>query len=151
MTIYLTVDQVLEARALALQVTGDEHLCGMRAGEVESILEHVQNDVYYPTFEHKLTHVFFGLTKGHCFLDGNKRTAVSATMYMLLLNNLPEPARTFMQDMEEIVVNVAANRIGKELLYEILCSVVCLDYASDEALKIRILDAITPKEDELDV
>lgn len=143
-TVYLTLEHVLEARALALEVTGDMHTGGMRAGEIESILDHARNDQYYPTFERKLTHVFFGLTKGHCFPDGNKRTAVSAAMYMLLLNGHSECSRTFMRDMEEIVVGVAANQINKDFLHEIICSVVSLSYQDDEELKVRILVAISP-------
>ena len=31
----------------------------------------------YPTFESKLTHLFFCVCKFHCFADGNKRLAIT--------------------------------------------------------------------------
>lgn len=31
------------------------------AGQIESVLEHIQNDLYYPAFEEKLTHLVFGI------------------------------------------------------------------------------------------
>ena len=50
-------------------------------GLLESVLENIQNDTYYPRFIDKFTHLFFSIIKYHCFADGNKRTAiVCATM-----------------------------------------------------------------------
>ena len=34
------------------------------------ILDHIQNDDYYPDFVDKLTHLFFCSNKFHCFNDG---------------------------------------------------------------------------------
>jgi death-on-curing protein len=147
-TVYLTVAQVLEVRALVLEATGTEPVGAIKLGDIESILGHCQNNDYYPTFEAKLTHVFFGLTKAHCFLDGNKRTAVGATMYMLLLNGHHECAATFIRDMEDIVVAVADNLISKAFLQEIVTAAIRLEFSDNEELKTKILDAITsPKED----
>ena len=33
-------------------------------GQLESILDHIQNDDYYPTFEEKLTHLVYAINKG---------------------------------------------------------------------------------------
>jgi hypothetical protein len=30
-------------------------------GKLESVLEHIQNDVYYPTFEEKLVHLIYSI------------------------------------------------------------------------------------------
>ena len=40
----------------------------------------------YPTFESKLTHLFFCVCKFHCFADGNKRLAITLSAQFLLLN-----------------------------------------------------------------
>lgn len=39
-------------------------------GRIESVLEHIQNDLYYPEFEDKLTHLVFSVNKLHAFSDG---------------------------------------------------------------------------------
>ena len=39
-------------------------------GKIESVLMHIQNDDYYPTFVDKLTHLFFCVCKFHSFEDG---------------------------------------------------------------------------------
>ena len=38
-----------------------------------SVMEFVQNDLYYPTFEDKLTFLVSRICTGHLFDDGNKR------------------------------------------------------------------------------
>lgn len=45
----------------------------LNIGLIESVLEHVQNDLYYPGIENKLTHLFYAINKSHAFNDGNKR------------------------------------------------------------------------------
>jgi death-on-curing protein len=45
-------------------------------GQLESVLQNIQNDIYYPVIYDKLTHLIFGVNKFHCFFDGNKRTRV---------------------------------------------------------------------------
>jgi death on curing protein len=43
----------------------------LNIGLVESVLEHIQNDLYYPEIENKLTHLFYAINKSHAFNDGN--------------------------------------------------------------------------------
>lgn len=40
------------------------------AGQIDSVLEHIQNDDYYPDLQDKLTHLVFAVAKFHCFNDG---------------------------------------------------------------------------------
>jgi death-on-curing protein len=44
---------------------------------LNSVIEHVQNDLYYPDLEHKLTHLFYSINKNHSFQDGNKRASIA--------------------------------------------------------------------------
>lgn len=37
-------------------------------GQLDSMLHHIQNDVYYPTFEDKLTHLIHSTIHFHMFL-----------------------------------------------------------------------------------
>lgn len=45
-------------------------------GQLSSVLEHIQNDLYYPSFEEKLCHLVFAINKFHAFNDGNKRSSL---------------------------------------------------------------------------
>jgi len=44
--------------------------------QIESILQHIQNDEYYKWIIEKSCHLFFWIIKFHCFNDGNKRTSI---------------------------------------------------------------------------
>ncbi len=86
-------------------------------GVLESVLQHIQNDIYYPTFEDKLAHLVYSINKSHAFNDGNKRASISAGVYFLLINDWEyEIVRHFMISMEHIAVDIAANHINKETL-----------------------------------
>ena len=97
----------------------------------------------YPTFESKLTHLFFCVCKFHCFADGNKRLAITLSAQFLLLNGYMAVAKTFFTVMENISYQVAAGRIDKDLLHRIIIAVMDGTYETDEELKIDILNAIS--------
>jgi death-on-curing protein len=111
---------------------------------LESVLEHIKNDEYYPSFEDKLTHLFFSACKFHCFADDNKRIAISLSAQFLLLNGYVFIAGQFIRKMENISYHVAAGKIYKELLHEILCATINGDDDSEE-LKLKIINAIEDK------
>ena len=101
----------------------------------------MKNDDYYPTFEDKLTHLFFSACQLHCFVDGNKRIAVTLSVQMLLLNGYLYCSGPFITKMENISYHVASGAIGRSLLHEIISAVVN-DEDDDEVLKLKILTAI---------
>jgi len=110
---------------------------------LKSVLEHIQNDDYYPNFEDKLTHLFFTINKFHCFQDGNKRLSIAVSVYMLILNGYLYCSSKFIKEMENISYHVAAGKINKELLKEIIVSILLEDYDNNELLKLSILRAIS--------
>jgi death-on-curing protein len=112
----------------------------LNIGLLESTLEHLQNDLYYPEIENKVTHLFYTINKNHSFQDGNKRASIALSAYFLEINNLSFRVNRFIEEMENIAVDVADNRIDKDLLFEIVCS---LTYENDfsEELKIKIINA----------
>ena len=112
----------------------------LNIGLLESTLEHLQNDLYYPEIENKVTHLFYAINKNHSFQDGNKRASIALSAYFLEINNLSFRVNRFIEEMENIAVDVADNRIDKDLLFEIVCS---LTYENDfsEVLKIKIINA----------
>lgn len=114
----------------------------LNLGILESSLEHIQNDIYYPKLEDKLTHLFFSINKNHSFQDGNKRSAIALSAYFLEVNNCDFLVVHFIKEMENLAVDVADNLIDKELLFEIINSLIYEDDYSEE-LKLKIINAKT--------
>lgn len=110
-------------------------------GNIDSPLHHIQNDSYYPFFEDKLTHLVFCFNKFHAFNDGNKRTSIALGAFFLQTNGFGGIVTTFIREMENIAVAVADNIIDKELLLEIITSIIYED-DYDEILKLKIFDAL---------
>ncbi len=111
-------------------------------GNIESPLEHIQNDDYYPTFEDKLTHLVFSINKFHAFNDGNKRSSIALGLFFILINGLDIFAGKFVIEMENIAVAVADNLIDKEMLSEIIYSLINEEDYSEE-LKLKIVNALS--------
>jgi death on curing protein len=111
-------------------------------GLLESPLEHIQNDLYYPEFEDKLTHLVFSVNKSHAFVDANKRSSIALGCYFLELNGYDYTVKKFVLQMENIAVWVADGLICKDLLREIIRSLIYEDDYS-EALKLQIMLAIS--------
>jgi death on curing protein len=109
-------------------------------GLVDSTITHIQNEIYYPNLEHKVTHLLFSFNKNHCFIDGNKRASIALSVYFLAINGLNILIDKFIIEMENIVVDIATNRIDKDLLFEIITSLLFEDDYSEE-LKLKIIDA----------
>jgi death on curing protein len=114
-------------------------------GQLESPLEHIQNDCYYPEIEDKLTHLVFSINKNHAFNDGNKRASLALGAYFLELNGFDYIVKRFVKEMENIAVWVADNMINKDLLHQIIKSVLYEDDYS-ESLKLAILEAVQAAE-----
>ena len=107
---YFDVKHAVEVHDYIIEVSGGLH--GYRdIGLLESVLEHIQNDMYYPSFPEKLTHLVFAVNK-------------------------------FLLRMENIVVWVAEGKIGKELLGEIVASLI-EDDDYNESLKLRMIEAVS--------
>jgi death-on-curing protein len=139
--IYLTLEQVIDIHKKTIQISGGGTLGIIDTGPLESALHHIQNDEYYPTFEDKLTHLFFCTCMFHCFVDGNKRMAISLSAQFLLLNGYLTVMKRFIPEIENISYHVAAGKIGKEFLNEIICAIIN-DNMDNEELKLRITNTI---------
>jgi death-on-curing protein len=139
---YLTLEQAIDIHAKTVEVSGGGTLGHLELGKLDSVLQNIQNDDYYPSFEEKLTHLFFSACKFHCFQDGNKRIAITLSAQMLLFNGYMYCASSFLQEMENISYHVAAGNIDKELLLEIITAHL-MEEEDDESLKLKILNAIS--------
>ncbi len=139
--IYITIEQAIQIHGNTVDVSGGGSKGQLNIGQLESVLENIQNDLYYPSFEEKLTHLFFSANKFHCFEDGNKRIALSLGAQFLLLNGYVFIASRFMTEMENISYHVAAGLIDKELLKTIITELLNEDELS-ESTRLEIFEAI---------
>ena len=138
---YLTLEQAIDIHAKTVEVSGGGTLGHLELGKLDSVLQNIQNDDYYPSFEEKLTHLFFSACKFHCFQDGNKRIAITLSAQMLLFNGYMYCVSSFLREMENISYHVAAGNIDKDLLLEIITAHL-MEEEDNEALKLKILHAI---------
>lgn len=113
-------------------------------GLLESALENIQNDLYYPEIDQKLTHLVFAVNKFHTFADGNKRSSIALGAYFLELNGYGFIIEKFVLEMENIAVWLAEGKISKELLGELIKSLIFEEEFS-EGLKLKL--AITLMDD----
>ena len=140
-TAYITLEQAIEIHARTVEVSGGGAVGQLDVGKLGAVLEHIQNDDYYPEFADKLTHLMFAVCKFHCFVDGNKRIAIVLCAHMLLINGYLFIAQSFLRETENISYHVAAGNIDKELLRDYLQAL--LDgTADDESLKLRLMNAM---------
>lgn len=138
---YLTLEQAIDIHAKTVEVSGGGTLGHLELGKLDSVLQNIQNDDYYPTFEEKLTHLFFTACKFHCFQDGNKRIAITLSAQMLLFNGYMYCVSSFLREMENISYHVAAGNIDKDLLLEIITAHLMEE--DSESLKLKILNVIS--------
>ena len=89
------------------------------------MLEHIQNDLYYPTFADKMTHLIYSIVQFHMFLDGNKRTSLLLASYFMDISHYSYYTDDFIQEMEEVVA--ASGKISKEELKKIIINLLELD------------------------
>jgi death-on-curing protein len=108
--------------------------------QLDSVLEHIQNDLYYPNFEDKLKHLILGVNKFHPFNDGNKRSSLVLGAYFLELNGYSYCINKFIQEMENIVVWLAEDKIKDDLLLDILESII-KESEFSESIKLRIYES----------
>lgn len=110
--------------------------------DLNSVIEFMKHDDYYPSFEEKLTHLIFSINKNHIFLDWNKRTSIALWAYFLELNWYDYCVKYFIREMENISVWLAEWKITKLLLQKIVKSII-YEPEFDEALKLEIIHAIS--------
>ncbi len=139
--LYFDVSHAIEVHDWIIDNSGG--LAGINnLGLLESPLEHIQNDNYYPKIVDKLTHLVFSIIKFHAFIDGNKRSSIALGSYFLKLNGYDYTVKKFVLKMENIAVWVAEGKISKELLADVIESLIYEDNFS-ESLKLNILLAIS--------
>ncbi len=135
------IEEIITIHRKTVEYSGGGILGILSEQYLESALEHIKNDDYYPNFEDKLTHLFWSLNKNHIFQDGNKRIAITVSMMFLLKNGYMQISERFIREMEAVSYHVAAGNIDKTLLHKLITSFLYEDDYSDE-LKLELLSAM---------
>ncbi len=138
---YVSYEEILYVYGKTIEHSGGGLRGVLYPEKVASYLEFMRNDDYYPDFISKLSYLVYRLCSGHCFMDGNKRIALTVGVYFLHKNAYFWQATIFMKRLEAIIYHIAAGVIDDELTYEIMKSVVNnIDFSED--IQIRIAKAI---------
>ena len=139
--LYFTTEYAIKTHDKIIEISGGAS--GINdLGNLESPLQHIRNDDYYPELEDKVTHLVFSINKNHAFTDGNKRSSIALGAFFLELNGLDSMVSKFIIEMENIAVHVADNRIDKDLLFEIITSLIYEEDYSEE-LKLKIIKSLS--------
>jgi death-on-curing protein len=140
LTLYFDARHTVDVHDWIIEHSGG--LAGLKdLGQLDSVLEHIQNNDYYPTFDAKLTHLIFGINKFHAFNDGNKRSSLTLGAYFLTLNGYDYCVPQFVIQMENIVVALAKGAVDKALLQRVVVSLIEDDDFTDE-LKLALFEAM---------
>lgn len=139
-TLYFDLEHAIREHDSIIEKSGGLHGIN-NPGLVESVLEHIRNDDYYPDIADKATHLFYGINKNHAFTDGNKRSSIVLTAFFLEINDYGHIVEVFNRQMEDFAVHVADNRISKQLLGKIISSIL-YDYEFSESLKLEIINEL---------
>lgn len=139
---YITIEEALDIHIKTVENSGGGMTECIDRNRLNSVLNHIQNDDYYPEFVDKLTHLFFCACQFHCFADGNKRIAITLSTQFLLKNGYMFIAKDFISKMENISYHVAAGKINKELVHRIMKLVLDGEYDINEEIKLEIFNAI---------
>lgn len=106
---------------------------------LRGFIEFIQNDVYYPSFEEKLTHLVFSIAKNHGFCDGNKRTAIIAGAFFLELNAFDQfIVDAFIQNMEGVILLTVQGLIDKDQLRQMINDFIHNGKMSEETKMIYV-------------
>lgn len=140
--IYISKEQALATHKSTIDHSGGGDYSDLNLGYLESALDMIQNDDYYPTFQDKLVHLIWSINRNHAFSDGNKRLSITLGVQFLSLNGYLFCIKRFLAEMENISYHLAAGRIKKELLDRLIQSILNGEDDFEESLKIEYLLAI---------
>lgn len=140
--VYISVTDALQIYRKTIECSGGGCIGEINGSALESTLEFVQNDLYYPSFEDKLVYLVYSVNRNHAFEDGNKRLSITLGGDFLLINGYMYCLGRFFREMENISYHLAAGRIDKELLQKLIHSILENEEDFSETLKLEYLDAI---------
>ena len=136
--IYPTYDDLLDKHNEVIRKSGGT-MGVFNENLLRGFIEFIQNDVYYPSFEEKLTHLVFSIAKNHGFCDGNKRTAIIAGAFFLELNAFDQfIIDAFIQNMEGVILLTVQGLIDKDQLRQMINDFIHNGKMSEETKMIYV-------------
>jgi death-on-curing family protein len=138
--VYIPKSMVIEQHNYVIDKSGGSHgIYSEKDGLLDSILEHIQNNDYFPSFLDKLNKLLIGIAEYHIFIDGNKRTAISIGALFLKLNGFSDNIISrFMCEMENYIIWVTEHRISEELFQNKL-EYIIYDIDEPEEFRFKII------------
>lgn len=135
---YLTYDDLLDKHDEVIRKSGG--VVGVfNENLLRGFLDFIRDDLYYPSFEEKLTHLVFSIAKNHGFCDGNKRTAIIAGAFFLELNAFDQfVIDAFIQNMEGVILLTAQGLIDKDQLRQMIGDFIYDGKMSEETQMIYV-------------
>ncbi|VEP18601.1 Death on curing protein [Hyella patelloides LEGE 07179] len=138
--VYIELAKAIELHNWIIDKAG--YVCEMKEQDgLDSILQQIKNDGDYPEFKHKLTQLVCAINESQEIIEDSKRLSIVLGCFFLELNGYDYVVFDFVREMENIIVWLAQKRINKELLSEIIESLIYEEYYSEE-LKLKIATAI---------
>jgi len=110
---YLSAEQVLFIHSRLVDTTGGTHGIrdiGLLQSSVERPKATFEGKDLYPDVFHKASALMESLIKNHPFIDGNKRTAITAAGIFLQING--HPLNTSQQNLERFTLKMAAGKVS---------------------------------------
>lgn len=140
---YITQEEAKHIHDKTIDLSGGGEYGEVNIGYLYSVLDFIQNDDYYPTFEAKLVHLIWSINKNHAFSDGNKRLSVTLGLQFLNQNGYLYCIQRFLNEIENISFHLAKGKdvISKELLTELIHSILENEKDFNEDLKLRYMEA----------
>jgi len=139
--IYLNLQQDIELHSWLINNAGGSEKLD-NSNYIDNILQEIQNDRNYPKFKQKLTQLIFAINKSEKAIADSKRLSIALGCFLLELNGYDYVVHYFAEEMENIVVWLEKNKIDKELLAEIIESLIEEEDYSEE-LKLEIAIAVS--------
>ena len=121
---YIELEHVISIHDAVLRESGGAS-GNINKDYINGILEFIKNDDYYSSFTEKLSYLVYSIASNHCFLDGNKRTAIATGMYFLIINDYDTlTVSKFVESMENAVPIVVNHTFSREDLTEIIAAIL---------------------------
>lgn len=76
---------------------------------------------YYNSNDQQISIIVLSIIKNHCFVDGNKRTALVALDTLSIINNTKRAVSN--DDIDDVIVDIAAHKYTVDHVAKILFSV----------------------------
>lgn len=139
---YISTEEARRIYIKTIECSGGGIAGTINGSALETTLDFIQDDLYYPTFEDKLVYLIYSVNRNHAFEDGNKRLSITLGGEFLLRNGYMYCASRYFREMENISYHLAAGRISKELLQKLIHSILESEEDFSEDVKMEYLQAI---------